>query len=98
VIRYAPGQPILIRCEIQPGAFPTEYLVTFQATDGPVSGFVRRDGVERIAGEEGYIAATVKEVSADTITVIVQGSFFRTTGLAHLNREWADSHVQAPHA
>src|ERR1700730_15859960 len=96
--QYAPGQEILIRCEVQKGAFPTEYLVTFEAADGPVSGFVRSADVERVAGEEGYITAVIKEVSPDTITVLVQGSFFRTTGLANLNRKWADSHVREARA
>ena len=96
--RFTPNQSVLIRCEIQAGPFPTECLVTFQTVDGPVSGFVRRDDVRKLAGGEGYISATVKEVSAETVTVVVEGSFFTTNGLAYLNRAWADSHVSASHA
>jgi hypothetical protein len=47
---------------------------------------------------EGYVNAVVKEVSAETVTVVVDGSFFTTNGLAYLNRDWADSHVRAGHA
>lgn len=96
--RFTPNQSVLIRCEIQAGPFPTEYLVTFQTADGPVSGFVRSDSVQKRDEGEGYVNAVVKEVSAETVTVVVDGSFFTTNGLAYLNRDWADSHVRAGHA
>lgn len=95
---FKPGQTIQILCEVQRGAFPTELLVTFETAEGPVSGFVRADSVKRSNDREGYITAEVKEVSADTLTVVVHGSFFTTTGLAYLNRDWANSHVQSAHA
>lgn len=91
---FAPGQSIRIRCEVQRGAFPTELLVTFETAKGPISGFVRSESVEQVEGQEGYIRATVKDVSRDTITVVVHGSFFTTTGLAYLNRDWANLHVK----
>ena len=91
---FAPGQSIRIRCEVQRGAFPTESLVTFETVEGPISGFVRSERVERTEGHEGYIHATVKEVTKDTLTVVVEGSFFTTTGLAYLSRDWAKSHVR----
>jgi hypothetical protein len=95
---YTPNQSVLIRCEIQAGPFPMETLVTFQTMDGPVSGFVRSDNVRKLTGGEGYINATVKDVSAETVTVVVEGSFFTTNGLAYLNRAWADAHVSVGHA
>lgn len=95
---FSVGQTVQIRCEVQPGPFPTEMLVTFQAMDGPISGFVQLDKIKRIIGGEGYLDAVVKEVSSDTITVVVEGSFFTTNGLAHFNRVWADTHVSAGHA
>ena len=90
---YTPNQSVLIRCEIQAGPFPTEALVTFQTVDGPVSGFVRSANVRKLTGGEGYISAVVKEASPETVTVVVEGSFFTTNGLAYLNRAWADSNV-----
>ncbi len=91
---FVPGQSVRIRCEVQRGAFPTEWLVTFETVKGPVSGFVRSENVEQVEGQEGYVRATVKEVSSDTITVVVHGSFFTTTGLAYLKSDWARSHVK----
>lgn len=96
--RYTPNQSVLIRCEIQAGPFPTESLVTFQTADGPVSGFVRAENVRKLNDGEGYVSAIVKEVSPETVTVVVEGSFFTTNGLAYLNRTWADSHVSTAHA
>lgn len=96
--KFVPGQAVLIHCEVQPGAFPTEFLVTFETNKGPVSGFVRGDSMRRTGDGEGLLFGTVRDVSDDTLTVVVQGSFFTTTGLAYLSRDWANSHVRAAHA
>jgi len=96
--RFTPNQSVLIKCEIQAGPFPNECLITFETVDGPVSGFVRRDNVRLLSEGEGYVNAVVKEVSTETVTVVVDGSFFTTNGLAYLNRAWADSHVTIGHA
>jgi hypothetical protein len=92
---FSRGQSVRIRCEVQKGAFPTEMMVIFDTVDGPISGFVRSENVERIEGHEGYIRATVKEISGEILTVMVQGSFFTTNGLAYLRQDWARSHVKA---
>jgi len=98
MVGFSRGQRIQIRCEAQQGAFPDEYLVKFETAQGPVSGFVRRDNISRIDGDHAYILATVEDVSDDSLTVLVRGSFFTTTGLARLSRDWANSHVRAAHA
>lgn len=96
--KFTPGELVRIPCEVQRGAFPTEWLVTFETAEGPVSGFVQSDYVERAEGHEGFIRGVVREVSADTVTVEVHGSFFTTTGLAYLRRDWANSNLQLAHA
>ena len=96
--RFAPGQVIQIACDIQLGPFPSEYLVTFQTAEGPVSGFVRGEQVRSAGEHQGYIFATVQDISEDTLTVVVRGSFFTTTGLAHLKTDWAQSHVREAHS
>lgn len=92
---FSVGQQVKIQCEVQRGAFPTELLVTFEAAEGPISGFVRSEDVQRLDGHKGLISATITAVSSDTITVIVKGSFFTTTGLAYLKRDWANLNVQS---
>jgi hypothetical protein len=92
---FKPGDEVLIQCEIGPGAFPQEMLVTFETIDGPTSGFVRKDQISLSdKNGVGFINGTVKAVTDDVLTVMVRGSFFTTTGLASLNRDWAKKHVQ----
>ncbi|MDE2227577.1 MAG: hypothetical protein KGM97_09295 [Alphaproteobacteria bacterium] len=91
---FAAGDSVQIPCEVQVGAFPTECLITFETLEGRVSGFVRREALRDISGSKGFLPATVVDVKKDTITVRVQGSFFTTTGLAYLKRDWADSNVR----
>jgi hypothetical protein len=95
---FARGQAVEILCEVQPGPFPRELLVTFQSIEGPVSGFVGEDTLRRVDGETGYLGAIVREVSDEALTVLVKGAFFTTTGLAYLARDWANSHVQLARA
>lgn len=95
---FSTGQSVQIKCEVRPGPFPGEFLVAFETAEGPVSGFVQEDNLTKMGEGDGYVFATVKEVSADTLTVMVRGSFFTTNGLAHLRRDWANSHVQEARA
>ena len=97
--KFEQGDQVQIQCDIGPGAFPTEFLVTFETVDGPISGFVRRENVVRSdKGDVGFISGTVEEVTDDVITVLVRGSFFTTTGIATLKRDWANKHVQVARA
>ena len=96
--KFSVGQTVRIPCDVQRGAFPTEMLVTLETAEGPISGFVRAENVVGIKGHDGFIHATVTDISSDTVTVILRGSFFTTTGLAYLKRDWANSHLQAAHA
>ena len=81
--KFREGQEILIRAEIGNGPFPGERLVTFETTRGPVSGFIDDAMVVNRQGVN-YLRAIVREVTGDTLTVWVRGSFFNTNGLAQL--------------
>lgn len=81
----APGDRIWIPVEAAAGAFPGESLITIETIRGPVSGFTNNRNLHRI-GDRQYIRAEVQEVSEDTVTVILRGSFFTTTGVAYLPR------------
>src|SRR5713226_7741114 len=91
---FSVGQTVRIKCEVRPGPFPGEFLVAFETAQGPVSGFVRGEDFEKIDESEGFVFGAIIEVSSDTLTVMVRGSFFTTNGLALLKRDWANSHVQ----
>ena len=87
-------QTIHIPCEVANGAFVNEALVTFETSSGPISGFVNRDDLVKVEDGRGYIPAVVQDVSRDTLTVIIRGSFFTTTGLAYLSQEWARENAE----
>jgi hypothetical protein len=95
---FSRGQVVQILCEVRPGPFPGEHLVTFESADGPISGFVRDDDFRAAGEQRGYVLATVTDVSEHTLTAMVRGSFFSTNGLASFQREWANSHVREARA
>ncbi len=78
-----PGETIFIPVSVKPGAFSKECLVTFESTDGPVSGFVSAD---HVLEKDGHKVIEAKVVSSDkgSVSVYLRGSFFTTTGLAHI--------------
>lgn len=79
-----PGEKIYIPSTVQGGPFVGERLVTIETKEGPISGFVPGDCViERTDGS--FIMGVVKSVTEDTLTVLLSGSFFTTTGLAFLS-------------
>lgn len=78
-----PGKRVHIPCSLGDGAFPDEYLITIDTADGPLSGFVDSDDVIKDAGA-AYVRGTVRGVEGDRIVVSLPGSFFTTTGIAHI--------------
>ncbi len=77
------GQEIRVRCNLAPGPFPDEFLVTVETVSGSVSGFVSESNVIKI-GEDNYVRAVVRDVEKDHISVWIGASFFTTTGLAFI--------------
>lgn len=78
-----PGETVLVPTNVKAGAFPGERLVTVSTSGGPISGFAKADAIVN-RGTEQYLVAEVKNVSAQTLTVKLTGSFFTTTGLADI--------------
>lgn len=95
MIQLERGNEVGIPCDVKQGAFPEENLITIETISGPVSGFVNRDSILKLEGESGYIRGVVHDVTEDTVTVWIRGSFFTTTGLAYLPYEWATSHLES---
>jgi hypothetical protein len=76
------GQEIGVLCDLSPGPFSDEFLVTIETISGPMSGFVPENLLVRKNENENYVLAIVKNVDSDVISVLIGGSFFTTTGLA----------------
>ncbi len=92
--KLEPGQLISIPCKVFPGAFNHEAMVIIDTMEGEVSGFIRRDDFIRIEDDRGFVKAHIVDVTTETITVLLKGSFFTTTGLAEFSPEWAKSNVE----
>lgn len=79
--KFAAGESVAVSCEVRPGAFPGEFLVTVNTLSGPVSGFARAaDLVEPDAALHGVVKASRPEA----VEVMLSGSFFTTNGLAEI--------------
>jgi len=78
-----PGEKVLVPTSVGEGAFPGENLVTVETKTGPVSGFAKTANIVHRHGDS-YLMAEVQDVSEDTLTVRLFGSFFTTTGLAYI--------------
>lgn len=90
------GLTVGVPCEIQPGAFPEENLVTITTDSGVVSGFVKTAYIVRAHGSSGYVRGTVLEVTPEAVKVRLPGSFFTTaSGVTSVSPGWARDHLQA---
>lgn len=82
------GEKIKIPCEVKPGPFSEERLISFETIDGIVSGFVDERDIQEDSSHN-YIIGIVKEIQSDRIVVMVRGSFFQTNGIATISKSVA---------
>jgi hypothetical protein len=82
------GDVIGIQCEVRPGPFSEERLITFETVNGPISGFVRDTELKQ-ADSQWYVRAIIQHIDGDVLDVRVKGSFFTTNGLASVPRRYA---------
>lgn len=82
------GDVIGIQCDVRPGPFSGERMITFDTTEGPISGFVRAEDLKR-TNSQWYVRAVIQNVEGDVLHVRVRGSFFTTNGLASVPRKYA---------
>lgn len=80
---FKAGDFVGIRCEVQPGPFSTERLITIETTDGAISGFVRESEL-RHDGHAWQVRGKIRSVSRDSLEVWILGSFFTTNGIANV--------------
>lgn len=89
-MQFTKGQEVLVPCKVQSGPFSGELMVSIDAGDSKISGFVPRHAVEGT-----FLVGTVVEVGTDRIRVWLPGSFFTTAnGIASLPQAWARNHLQ----
>jgi len=83
-----PGDKVRIQCDVRPGPFSGERLISFESLEGIISGFVKERELEAVGGE-WYISGVVQEVHQEDVVVKVRGSFFTTNGIASMSRNLA---------
>jgi hypothetical protein len=82
------GDVIGIQCDVRPGPFSGEHMITFGTVDGPISGFVRESDLKQVESQ-WYIRAVIQDIRDEVLHVRVRGSFFTTNGLAAVPRRYA---------
>lgn len=80
---FKAGDFVGVQCEVKPGPFSEERLVTIETVDGAISGFVRETELRRM-GEEWQVRGKVRQVTETAIEVWILGSFFTTNGIANI--------------
>lgn len=85
---FKAGDFVGVRCEVQPGPFDGELLVSVNAVDGIISGFVK-DTELRKSGEQWEVRGKIQDIKGDVITVMIYGSFFTTNGIASITSDLA---------
>ena len=80
---FKKGEIVGIPCEVGPGPFSHEKLITFKSLHGHISGFVRTLDLRQI-DDQWQVRARVLEVNDDDMAVWVWGEFFQTSGYAKL--------------
>jgi hypothetical protein len=83
-MNIAAGSVIGIPCQIMPGPFSGEALISLETVNGPISGFVRESELSQI-GEQWFVRAIVESVETESMDVRIRGSFFTTNGVATIS-------------
>jgi hypothetical protein len=78
---FKPGDIVAIQCEVRPGPFSDELLVSIDTVNGPISGFVHASEL-RTEEPQAYVRGRVKQTLGDIIEVWIRGEFSTTAGLA----------------
>ena len=82
------GDFVGVRCEVQPGPFDGEKVITVKTLDGVITGFVQSDDL-RQSGRQWEVRGKIQDIEGDTIKVLIYGNFFTTNGIVKISRELA---------
>ncbi len=92
-----PGQTVFVPCDVQPGAFPDEYLITINTDREVISEFVKQPYlVKPIKFGAGSVSGKVLAIRGNQIKVRLPGSFFTTaSGLTSVSSDWATNNLHS---
>lgn len=89
IMQLEVGSAVGIPCEVQPGPFEDEMLVSIDHENGMISGFVKRENVRELKPGKRFVKAYIKDIEQNTIWLEIEGSFFTTNGLTSVSEKWA---------
>jgi len=81
--KFNKGDVVGIPCSVDDGPFEDERVVEFDSIEGRVSGFARQANLYQIKDGDWHLKGTVISSNEKTVTIMVEGSFFSTNGLAN---------------
>jgi hypothetical protein len=84
---FESGDVIGIPCNVQPGPFSGEFLISLETVSGLISGFVKSSEIQELKAGQPFVRAVVQSLSDDEIEVKIRGSFFTTNGFATVPRQ-----------
>jgi len=87
--QLAAGSVIGIPCEVKPGPFSGERLISFKTMSGVITGFVRDSELRMTNNNRWLVRAIVQAINGNEVNVRIRGSFSSTNGLATIPREMA---------
>ena len=85
---FKAGDFVGVKCEVQPGPFDDEKVVTVETVNGPISGFVSADELRETNGR-WEVRGQVQEMMGEVLKVMIYGSFFTTNGIANIQSSLA---------
>lgn len=85
---FQAGDFIGIACEVKPGPFDDEKVVTVETVSGPISGFVKDTELREMNGR-WEVRGQIQELKGETLKVMIYGSFFTTNGIANISSSLA---------
>lgn len=94
------GSKVKIPCNIQPGAFSSERLITIETDETIFSGFINIEYLEDEYLEEenesrGYVVGTIISEGHEHFTIKIPASLFTSAeGQTSINLAWATEHLQ----
>jgi hypothetical protein len=96
--QFRRGQRVLVPCDVQPGPFASEKLVTIRSGTDVTSGFVGNQFLawaDQPQASQAFLIGIVERATTENVLVRLPGSFFTTaSGMAAVPKRWAEEHLR----
>jgi hypothetical protein len=87
--KLSAGNVIAVPCQVRPGPFSGELLISVNTVNGSISGFVRERDLSLSNTGDWFVPALVLKVRDNVVDVQIRGSLFTKNGRAAITRDMA---------